>query len=146
MPLFFPSGIAIGFTYPFSITDACLSFHFVLCPHDVVLRKWFLNFYSPYTHNYVGSRTNVSELTHFAWLLVLKLTGHIEYYVFRGWKLTLGLILVKLDTVQMKTLASQCDDKKKKKTTVNAIYDSVSLGQAFNLTVQRGERFVFQCP
>ena len=39
------------------------------------------------------------NLTHSVKLFVLKLTGHINY-VFKGWKLTLALILVKLDKEQ----------------------------------------------
>ena len=39
--------------------------------------------------------------------MVLKLTGHIDN-VFRGWTLTLVLILVKLDIEQIKTEAWNC--------------------------------------
>ena len=38
---------------------------FTLCPHEAVLRKWFLNFQSPYTYHYVGHRTSVRELDPF---------------------------------------------------------------------------------
>ena len=45
-------------------------------------------------YSYVGHRTNGRELD--LHCLVLKLRGHIDN-VFRGWELTLTLILVKLD-------------------------------------------------
>ena len=49
---------------------------------------------------YVGHKTNVTELDPFCLTVGSKINGILTDTVFRGWKLTLALILVKLDIEQ----------------------------------------------
>ena len=61
------------------------------------MRRWLLNFHSPYTHTMLNIELMSENLNLFAWLVVLKFTGHIDN-ISKGWKLTLGqIILEKLD-------------------------------------------------
>ena len=52
-------------------------------------------------YSYAGHRRNVGEFDPFCLTVGFKTNRHIDN-VFRGWKLALALILVKLDIEQMK--------------------------------------------